>query len=290
MLADMPAERRTAATSPAAATSLAGLEMLTVSRRRAVNDGIAILVIWIVTWFNAVFVEPNYDEFSTAELTYSTVCNAVVGAIVGFYLFDRVTSTGLSGFAARASAVIVGVTLFNEILIEPFAFGQGPINGEGVYHGVLDSLIAALLFMLLRLVGRVASLQRHARAALDAIRAAPSRAATACFLVRVAGETRRIYVKDVLYLQAERDFTRIVCDDGEHFASENLKSLIEKAQGLDILRVHKSYAVNVERVDRITRMEACIGDIVVPIGRRHWQEFSERWAAQALQHDRIAGR
>lgn len=260
---------------------------MTRFRRRAVADGIAILIIWAVTWFNAVFVEPNYDEFSTAELTYSTASNALVGAIVGFYLFDRLATTGAAGFAARAAALILAVTLFNEIVIEPFVFGQGPINGEGVYHGVLDPLITASLFIILRLLGLVSGLRHHAKAALDAIRSGSSQTGTACFLARVAGETRRIHVKDVLYFQAERDFTRIVCDDGEHFASENLKSLLEKAGAQDILRVHKSYAVNVRRVDRITRMGACIGSVVVPIGRRHSREFSERWAAQASRHDGV---
>jgi hypothetical protein len=231
----------------------------------------------------SLFVQPH--EVSAAERLYYSFYNVAAGALVGFYLFDRVPKDGFALFAVRAAAAILFGTLANEMVVEPFVFGTGPINGVGVYYGITDSLSWAGIFLLVRLAGWLQILQPRFDAGPEAPAGPDSRAASSgpagadadCLFVRVAGGTRRIRAADVLYMKAERDFTRIVCANGEHFVSESLKSLLARSARLGLIRVHKSFAVNLGRVERLTRAQVRLGGCDVPVGRRYRPAFVQSW-------------
>jgi hypothetical protein len=246
------------------------------------HDAAAILLAWGLALGLSLFVQPH--ETSAYELVYYTFYNVAAGALVGFYLFDRLPADGFALFALRSAATLLLGTLVNEILVEPFLFGTGPINGVGVYYGLTDSLSWTAIFLLLRLAGRLHMLQPVPSPPATGSGSRPSGAwfkpedaDSDCLFVRVANGTQRIRAADVIYLAAERDFTRIVCAQGEHFVSESLKSLLERSAGLGLIRVHKSYAVNLVRVERLTRTEVRLGDCQVPVGRRFRPAFVRSW-------------
>ena len=93
--------------------------------------------------------------------------------------------------------------------------------------------------------------------------------------MQVAGETRRIRAADVIYFKAERDFTHVVCSTGNYFVSEGLKSLLDRTAPFGFARVHKSFAVNLRRLDRLTRTEAGLGCERVPVGRSYWRAVAD---------------
>lgn len=269
------------------------------SGRRAIRpaltrDAAAIAIIWLVSMAVDFFVAPNYDQVTKTELFYYTIYNTAVGAFIGFYLLDRLGRPDLRLFLAAACAAWLGGTLINEAVVEAWFFQTGPINMEGVYYGLVDALTMTAIFVLLRLPKQLRAADERAREpwpnAAPADRPLPQdRIDTAdCFFVRVAGETRRIFAADLIYLEAEKDFTRLVCATGEHFVSESLKSLIERSSGFGIVRVHKSFAVNLRRVERMTRMEVRLGEHRVPVGRTYWEELDDAWtmrtpAAQTVE-------
>jgi len=256
-------------------------------RSRAAHNLLLVLIVWIADLTLAVFVEPNYDRASSAELIYYSVYNVAVAAFVCLHLVDRIPSHGLARFAVRALLVMLFGTLVNESLVEPQIFGTAPINLEGTYHGLADSVTTTALFLLLRVAGLLATGPETHAGRPDAEGVAPQLPASEpfardseCFFVRVAGGTRRISAADVVYLQAERDCSRIVCTNGEHFASESLKNVLERTAGCGLARVHKSFAVNLRRVERVTATKVWLGDQYVPVGRRFREAFSERWRTQ----------
>ena len=139
-----------------------------VSRaRNRRHDVMAILVVWAASIWLSLFVTPHTGYESIAELLYYTVYNVAIGAFVGFYLFDRLPKQGFALFAAGTSSAILMGTLLNEAIVEPFVFGTGPMNGEGVYYGITDVLWATVVFLLLRFAQRQES-QRHSRSRPDA--------------------------------------------------------------------------------------------------------------------------
>lgn len=259
-----------------------------VYRRIIRRYGVWILLLWLVTTIVSLAVEPNYDNASNAELIYYTIYNVAIGSFVGLYLTEFASRDGWPVFVLRSCAAIISGTLINETLVEPQIFGTGSINAEGVYYGLVEALTTSGIFLLLRLALHLRALQQQVRVETVAVHhrrveEAPQEALgeeTACFFVRVAGETRRIVAAELIYMEAERDFTRVVCSNGEHFVSESLKSLIEKSALFGVVRVHKSFAVNLRRVDRLTRTEARLGDQRVPVGRKYWEAFADSWKGQ----------
>lgn len=255
------------------------------SRRR---EFLTILLALAVSVYLSLFVQPHDAEVSTAERLYYTFYNVAAGALVGFWLFDRLSADGFALFAMRAVALLLCGTLINETAIEPFVFGAQPINGVGFYYGLTDSLSWTAIFLLLRLAEGLPVLRQRPRpqpgSASDPRmgRALPGPAGpdAACLFVRVANGIRRVHAADIIYLAAERDFTRLVCATGEHFVSESLKSLVERSAGFGLVRVHKSFAVNLGRVERLTPTEVRLGDRRVPVGRRYRAAFVESWRAQ----------
>ena len=134
-------------------------------------------------------------------------------------------------------------------------------------------MTTATLFLLLRLFGTL----RGARGGAEAARDPAPPADSGHFFVRVGSGTRRVCAADILYLRAERDYAHIVCTDGRVFVSESLKELLEKAAPYGLVRVHKSFAVNLNRIERLTRTEAGLSDECVPVGRRYSKSLAEAW-------------
>lgn len=257
-------------------------------REMVARYGVWILLVWIVSAIVSLAVEPNYDNASNAELIYYTIYNVAIGSFVGLYLPERISRGGWTLSVLRACAAIITGTLINELVIEPSVFGTGFINAEGVYYGLVEALTTSGIFLLLRIALCLRALQQQVEAATAGIlhpradEAPPEgdNEESNCFFVRVAGESRRIFPADLLYMEAEKDFTRIVCTNGEHFVSESLKSLLQKSSRHGIARIHKSFAVNLQRVEKLTRTEALLGEIRVPVGRKYWEEFSPAWKTQ----------
>lgn len=250
------------------------------------SDRLAILLVWLGSLLLALFVEPNYQQAAVHELVYYSIYNVAVGALVGFHLFDRHARRSVGRFAALGGLAIVAGTLVNEAFVEASLFRTGPINFEGVYYGLLEAATTATLFLLLRLFGSLRA--PPSAAAADASDTA-RREAPGHFLVRIGSETRRIRADDVICLKAERDYTHIVCSSGRYFASESLKDLLEKSSALGLKRVHKSFAVNLRRVDRLTATEAGFGDERVPVGRRYRQALAEAWRRQNMAGEASLG-
>lgn len=244
--------------------------------RRA--DAVVIAVVWGAWASLSLFVAPSYGDRGIYEQLFSSAYAVAVGAAIGFCLFDRLPSDGFGLFAARATAALLFAVLFSEAVVEPLLFGLEPISRAGVYYALTDGLSITIVFILIRLGQRV-SLLRDDQQARTASNGDPaeSRLTEQCFLARIAGGARRIYPSDVIYMQAERDFTRIVCLQGEYFVSENLKCLVAKSAKFGLVRVHKSFAVNLRQVDQLTRSKVQAAGRSLPVGRRHWPDVAMAW-------------
>jgi hypothetical protein len=247
------------------------------------SDGLCVLAVFLTYAAHAVFVAPNYDHFSVGQLLSGSAFSVAMGALIGFALFDRCGRGRVRLFIGGTIVLILAAALFNETVVEPYVFDDGPLNTEGLYYSVTDICTTAIIFLVLRLV----KLLRRPGAA-DAIPGFSESGEADCFFVRIASQTRRIFASDVLYMKAERDFTRIVCASGSYFVSESLKDLLEKSSVLGMTRAHKSFAVNLRRVDRLTGTEAEVGGRYVPVGRTFRAGLAAAWIGETGSRRRPA--
>lgn len=238
------------------------------------RDSLWVLLVWLANIGLVAFVTPNHENFTISQRLYYASFTTAVACSVGFTLFDRSGAPRSALRVLTGAGLLLAAVLFHEGLVEPYIFRSGAMEAEGLYYTLSDLCVTSVVFVSLRLAASRAGLA----AASEAIRQMLDRDA---FLVKVSGGSRRIRAADVLYLKAEKDFTRLICTDREIFASESLKSLLEKAEPFGMLRVHKSFAVNLSRVDRLGRLEAELEGRPVPIGRTYARAAAAAWRAMA---------
>lgn len=123
------------------------------------------------------------------------------------------------------------------------------------------------------------TLEKLARAGGE--RAVPSFAAAAVKRIPCLGlrSIKLVDVADVEYVKSGEAGVYVVCPAGEFFTELTLKVLEERA---GLLRCHKQYLVNIDRVDEISVEDNLIGTIRtkggadVPVSRRYLAKIKER--------------
>ncbi|CCH54798.1 two component transcriptional regulator, LytTR family [Fibrisoma limi BUZ 3] len=80
-------------------------------------------------------------------------------------------------------------------------------------------------------------------------------------------------IDDVLYLQSEGNYTDIITKESKYTLRLVLGKVLEKLQTPDVVRTHRSYAVNLRHVDSFSEHEIYIGSYCIPVGRSYRDEF-----------------
>lgn len=86
----------------------------------------------------------------------------------------------------------------------------------------------------------------------------------------------RVNLKDILWLEAESNYTVFYTVKGKFIYSTVLKNIEEKLPKPQFLRVHRSYIVNIENVIRFDRSMLYIGDKSIPVSK-NYQDSVFKW-------------
>lgn len=85
----------------------------------------------------------------------------------------------------------------------------------------------------------------------------------------------RTKTEDVLYLKAEVDYVKFATVDQEILVLDSLHNWEEKLSGLRFVRTHRSYIVNLDKVEKTSGNQIFIGNDIIPIGRTYKEQFIE---------------
>ncbi len=94
-----------------------------------------------------------------------------------------------------------------------------------------------------------------------------------CIFIRVNGKHRKICLCDVLFVEADGSYINIVTSSGRYTLSQNLGDFQRKMHLTQFVRVHRSYIVNVERVDSFDESFIYIGQNQIPLSKSYRTEF-----------------
>jgi len=86
----------------------------------------------------------------------------------------------------------------------------------------------------------------------------------------------KVCIKDILYIEAERNYCKIHCRDKEHLIVSTLKELDEKLSANTLMRIHRSFIINMNHIDEIATSHVVIAKKAIPI--------SNDLKKQLLQH------
>ena len=75
----------------------------------------------------------------------------------------------------------------------------------------------------------------------------------------------KIMVTDILYIEADRNYSRIFTKEKEYLLSATLKTIEEKISDNLFVRVHRSYVINIAQVDEVAESFVIISNKSIPM-------------------------
>lgn len=96
-----------------------------------------------------------------------------------------------------------------------------------------------------------------------------------CIKIKEGGHITQIKLTDILYLEALKDYTRLVTHDKKHCILDSLGNLLHKSFFDSFVRIHRSYAVPRHFIRGKNSHEIeLIHQIKLPIGRTYKENLS----------------
>jgi len=93
--------------------------------------------------------------------------------------------------------------------------------------------------------------------------------------VKTEYRLKKIDVKSVIYLKGTGDYCKIIMEKENIMTLEKLKSFEERLPSTKFARVHKSFIVNIEKINFIEKSRIHIHDEIIPIGSTYEEQFKK---------------
>ncbi|UYZ64833.1 LytR/AlgR family response regulator transcription factor [Hymenobacter weizhouensis] len=189
-------------------------------------------------------------------------------------LFSDVTMPHLSGIdlvrSLQHPPLVVLMTSFPQYAMEGFNLD------------VIDFLLKPIsLDRFLKAVNKVAGILRTSTTEPDA--QADALTGRGSFFIRTDAQFVRLHYREVLYIEALKDFTKINTADGRtHLTLVNLKNLEEQLPPGLFVRTHRSYLVNAARIESVSNLEVKVGGHALPLGQTYRERVTERIVNRSL--------
>lgn len=97
-----------------------------------------------------------------------------------------------------------------------------------------------------------------------------------CIFVRHHEKMVKVDIKDILYIEAERNYCRIYSKGKEYLLVMTLKDLDEKLPNRHFIRVHRSFIVNISQIDEVATSHIVIARKAIPVSKALKEELLNR--------------
>ena len=94
--------------------------------------------------------------------------------------------------------------------------------------------------------------------------------------VRYNGKMTKIMLMDILYMEADRNYSRIFTGQKEFVLSVTLKYIEEKLSIPFFMRIHRSYLVNTIHINQVLESDVMVGDKAIPLGTGMRERLMQR--------------
>ncbi len=83
----------------------------------------------------------------------------------------------------------------------------------------------------------------------------------------------RIDFKDILYIEGMKDYLKIFTEEKKIVTLQNFKTLLQHLPSDNFIRVHKSYVISFNKIEKIERKKIFIKNVKIPIGETYHEYF-----------------
>jgi len=87
----------------------------------------------------------------------------------------------------------------------------------------------------------------------------------------------KLKLSELLYIEADNNYTSIVTADKKFLLRLSLNQLQEKINYKALVRIHRSYAVNINAIQSFNEQEVEVNQQHLPIGRNYKEEFLKQF-------------
>lgn len=87
--------------------------------------------------------------------------------------------------------------------------------------------------------------------------------------VRHNGKMVKILLDHILYIEADRNYCNIVTEDGDYLVVSTLKAIENRLKNGSFIRVHRSFMVNISKLDSVAESHLEIRRKTIPVSRSH---------------------
>lgn len=85
----------------------------------------------------------------------------------------------------------------------------------------------------------------------------------------------KIFIAKIKWIEAYGDYVKIISEDESHLVLSTMKSYEKELPAEKFLRVHKSFIINIDKVQRFNSKFAEIGPAKIPLSRNKKEELSK---------------
>ncbi|GAL01595.1 MULTISPECIES: LytR/AlgR family response regulator transcription factor [Nonlabens] len=84
---------------------------------------------------------------------------------------------------------------------------------------------------------------------------------------------RKVYLKELKYIQALGDYVKLITEDDSLVVLSTMKSFENELPSDEFLRIHKSYIVNLRKIEKFNSKAVELGSEVLPLSRNRKSEL-----------------
>lgn len=102
------------------------------------------------------------------------------------------------------------------------------------------------------------------------------------FFIRSEHRFVRVNFSQVLYIEALKDYVKVVTPEQSFLSALNLKVIEDQLPAADFMRIHRSYIVNLNNIEAIANTDVVTGGHTIPLGDTYRDRLFNSVVAQRL--------
>ena len=86
---------------------------------------------------------------------------------------------------------------------------------------------------------------------------------------------KRLKVSSIVYVEARKNFIKIVTTDGNYVVLATLGGLESLLPGTNIIRIHRSFLINLSHLVAFDREKAMMHETQIPLSEKYYKSLEE---------------
>ena len=102
------------------------------------------------------------------------------------------------------------------------------------------------------------------------------------FTIKSNHEKHKVYINDIKWIEALGDYVKLVTEENSLLVLSTMKSFEAELPKEKFLRIHKSYLINLSKIDRFSSTKVEVGEYEMPLSRNKKKLLAD--ALKSLQN------